>query len=113
MQRLKRLGLTKQLEWLTSGLLKPLTQISVRLAPSRALLVTIALIVLCLLMFLLLSGCANQPSRSLPAQAEPRPMPQFKGRTHRDALMHIPELRQWGMSCEADKEAIRRALGDD
>lgn len=113
MQKLKRIGLFKRIESRIGDLLKPLTQITVRLSPSRGLLLTIALIVLSLMTFLLLSGCAVAAKPRLPAQLDPRPMPQFKGKTTRDALMHIPELRQWGASCEADKEAVRKVYGDE
>ena len=112
MQNLKKESLTKQLGWLLDNLLSPVKRLTERLAPSRTFLTMIALVVLSLLVLSMLSGCATA-SRSVPPQLDPRPMPPFNGQTYRDALIHIPELREWGMSCEADKAASRKALTDD
>ncbi len=39
-------------------------------------------------------------------------MPVFTGRTYRDVTAYTSKVQQWGLSCEADKAAIRDALGD-
>ena len=112
MLRLNVDDLTKRLGSLTSDLLRPVKRLTARLGLSQAFLTTIALVVLCLLVFSMLSACTSvRPSA--PPQLDPRPMPQFKGRTYRDAMFYVPELQEWGTSCEADKEAVRKALGDE
>lgn len=60
----------------------------------------------------MLSGCQTQKARSLPQQADPRSLPAMKGKTYRDALLYIPELRESFLACEADKEAIRKAFDE-
>lgn len=113
MQKLKRPELSRQLDWLLGNLLLPVKQLTERLVRLPRFLTMTALVVLFLLGFSMLSGCASPANRSLPAQLDPRPMPPFKGRTYRDAMFYVPELQEWGMSCEADKEATRKALSDD
>ncbi len=108
MQRLKKLPLLKQLE----STLKSLPALGNKLL--RALprfpdpLTTVALIALTLLILVTCSGCAPRTVRpSLPPQADPRPMPLYDGKTYRDAFGYLIEVREWGMSCESDKAAIR------
>lgn len=114
MQKLKRPGLSSRIVGTLVRLQQPVRRMLTLLEIYRWPLTTAALMFFFLLILATLSGCQAQVVRpTLPAQAEPRPMPEFKGRTYRDALIHIPELREWGTACEADKTAIREAFSDD
>ncbi len=113
MQKLKRLGLLKRAELTLSNWLlradKPLALLAVLPKP----LVTIVLIALCLLFFVLLSGCSPRTVKpSLPPQADQRPIPDFEGQTYRDVILYVIELREGFQSCEADKTTIRSLFGD-
>ncbi len=73
-----------------------------------ALLTMTALIVGCLLGCSLLWGCSPRVVRPpLPPQAEARVIPTFDGKTWRDVLYYVVEVRSGWQSCEADKSAIR------
>lgn len=114
MQKLKKPGLLSRIVGTLVRLQPPVRRMLILLETFRWPLTTAALMFLFLLLLATLSGCQPKVVRpTLPAQAEPRPMPEFKGRTYRDALIHIPELREWGTSCEADKEVIRQVFGDE
>lgn len=81
----------------------------VRLWPKFPMM--IALAVTCLLLLLMCSGCQPRTVRpELPHQADPRPLPPFNGKTYRDALQYIPELREAFLACEADKRTIRKVM---
>lgn len=70
-------------------------------------------IVIILLLLVLLSGCAaptKQPYQRLPPQAQPRPVPEYSGKTYRDVILHLIELRESNLSCEADKAVIRQVM---
>lgn len=114
MQKLKRPALSSRIESTLQSLLKPVAGTLKSLSVSGRTLKMAALAVTCLLLFVMLSGCQPKAVRpDLPAQADPRPMPQFNGKTYQDALIYIPEVQEWGTSCEADKEAIRRIYSDE
>lgn len=114
MQRRKDSGLLRQAGSLLNNLLRPVLKLPQRLGLSRPSLTTIACLVLCLLVLLMLCGCQPKLVKpTLPQQADPRELPQFHGKTYRDALQHIPELREAFMACESDKSAIRRMWADE
>ncbi len=114
MQKLKRPALSKRLGSLLSSLQSHGNRLIERLGLWPPFLMTIASAVACLLLLSTLSGCQPRVVRpSLPQQADPRPLPEFKGKTYRDALLHIPELRESFLACEADKAAIRKAMSDE
>ena len=114
MQKLKKPGLLSRIESTLQPLLLRVSHTLTPLGGLRRVLTTGALIVGCLLILALLLGCHPRIVRpTLPAQADPRPMPQFLGTTFREALIHIPELREWGNACEADKTAIREAFSNE
>lgn len=79
----------------------------------RMMAVGIGMLVILLLM---LSGCSTS-SRTvrppLPPQAQPRMIPDFAGRTHRDILLYGIEMKEGWLGCEMDKKAIRRLYGAD
>ena len=114
MQKLKKKPLLQRVENTVENLLasanKPLALLAVLPKP----LVTIVLIALCLLFFSLLCGCSPRMVKpTLPPQAEPREMPVFAGKTNRDTVLYAIEVREWGLSCEADKAAIRKVYGHE
>lgn len=114
MQKLKKPGPWKRLASLRSGSPQPDSRLTDRLGFWPLSLMMIASVVGFLLVLSMLSGCqARVVKPSLPQQADPRPLPEFKGETYRDALLYIPELRESFLSCEADKEAIRKAMSDE
>lgn len=114
MQKLKKPERLRQLVLLVESLPLLALRLTERFGISPRSLTMIASAVIFLVLLSTLSGCAPRVVKpSLPAQADPRPMPKFKGKTYRDALMHIPELREAFLSCEADKLAIRKALTDE
>ncbi len=86
------------------------------LAPVKKLLDTSPLSPIFLMMavsilfcLLLLSGCSTTKTvkPTLPAEAQPRSAPKFHGKTYRDAMKYVAELKEYGRQCEADKAAIR------
>lgn len=108
MQRLKRKPLLTQL----ASTLKNLTGSASKLLPPLVRwptwLTTLALIVCFLLALSLASGCSPRIVRPpLPPQAEARVIPTFDGKTWRDVLYYVVEVRSGWQSCEADKRAIR------
>lgn len=114
MQKLKKPDLLSRIESTLQHLQQPVRGTLIWLESYWKPLTTAALIFLFLLLFATLSGCQPAIVRpTLPAQAEPRPMPQFHAKTFREALIHIPELREWGTQCEADKEAIRQVFRNE
>lgn len=65
-------------------------------------------------LLLTLTGCAQKTVRpSLPAQADARPLPKWKGKTYRDLILYIGELRESCMASEADKAAIRETFANE
>lgn len=114
MQKLKKPGLLSRIGSTLGYLQTHVRRTLILLESYWKLLTTAALIFLFLLLFATLSGCSQKVVRpTLPSQADPRPMPPFHGTTFRDALIHIPELREWGTQCEADKAVIREAYSDE
>jgi hypothetical protein len=114
MQKLKRPDLSSRIESTLRSLLRPVVGSLKQLAVSGKVLKMAALIVIILMICVATSGCQPRTVRpSLPAQADPRPMPKFRGTTYRDALVHIPELREWGTACEADKAVIREMFSNE
>lgn len=114
MQKLKRPGLSSRIVGTLARLQTPVRKTLTLLESYWKPLTTAALIFLFLLLCASLCACSPKVVRpTLPAQADPRPMPPFNGTTFREALIHIPELREWGTQCEADKTAIREAFSDD
>ena len=114
MQKLKRPGLSSRIASTLARLQPPVRKTLTLLESYWKPLTTAALIFLFLLLCASLCACGTKVVRpTLPAQADPRPMPPFNGTTFREALIHIPELREWGTSCEADKEVIRQVFGDE
>ena len=114
MQKLKRRPLLQRLgdtlENLRQRALLPLW----RLGISPRLVMTAALIGLFLMGCLALSGCAPRTVRpTLPPQADPRPVPQFQGKTYRDVILYVIELKESCQASEADKAAIRRVYAND
>lgn len=108
MQRLKRKPLLMQL----ASTLRNLTGSASKLLPPLVRwptwLTTLALIVCFLLALSLASGCSPRIVRPpLPPQAEARVIPTFDGKTWRDVLYYVVELRQTCQASEADKSAIR------
>lgn len=85
------------------------------LRPANALLGKVGLSVNWLMMAVLigllvvmLCACSPRVVRpSLPPQAEPQQVPQFEGKTYRDVLLYVIELREACYASEADKAAIR------
>lgn len=115
MQRLKRPGKLRPLANMLDSLLENVRELLDRLPQLRTVLTMAALIVACLLTLSMLSGCSQRVKTvrpPLPAQADPRQMPQFHGETYRDAILYIIEVREWGLTCEADKRAIRQLWAD-
>ena len=114
MQKLKKSGPSKRIESLLSASRMRANRLTDRLGFLPLSLMTIVSLAGFLLVLSMLSGCQPRTVRpSLPQQADPRPLPEFKGKTYRDALMYIPELRESFMACEADKEVIRKAMSDE
>lgn len=109
MQKLKRTPLTQQLNDTLRILVQRVGTLRSELGLSFAWWMMAALTVLCLLILSMLSGCTTTRvvRPPLPAQAQPRPLPPFDGRTYRDVVQYVIEVREWGMACEADKAAIR------
>lgn len=106
MQKLKRKPLLERLATMLSDLLPPVDKLLTPHVWWPKFLRTIALIVLCLTLLWMCSGCT--PVRpSLPPQADERPTPQFEGETTRDLLEAYILMRESQMACEADKAAIR------
>lgn len=101
--------LWKPLSGKLGNLLKPVSRLVETLPISTNSLTTVAWIVLCLLVLWICSGCTTQRAvkPTLPAQAEPRSLPSFHGRTYRDVMGYVIELREFGLSCESDKAVIR------
>lgn len=115
MQKLKRLPLLRRLGNTVKNLLDSVDKRVARLGSWRHFLVMAAWTLFCLGLLLTLLGCAPQTRivrPPLPPQAEPRPMPQFTGSTYRDSILWGIEVREWGLSCEADKGVIRRVYGE-
>lgn len=112
MQKLKRIPLLQRLESTLRSLPKLGSKLLARLPRLPDPVMTVALIATTLVILAMCSGCSPRVVKpSLPAQADARPMPVYEGRTYRDAILYLIEVREWGMSCEADKAAIRRVYG--
>lgn len=110
MQKLKRKPLLERLGSMLSNLLPPVDKLLTPRAwwpPSPRMIV---LIVVCLTLLLMCSGCtATKTVRPmLPPQADARETPQFEGETTRDLLEAYILMREAQMACESDKGVIRR-----
>lgn len=64
------------------------------------------------LLFLLI-GCAAPACKAIPPlpSLNPRPVPEWHGKTYRDVLGYVVELHEAAEQSEADKRAARMALG--
>lgn len=114
MQKLKRKPLLPRLVSTLRNLLQPVQSLLDRIPLSLSPPMTAALIVLCLIVLLGIWGCAPRTVRpSLPPQADARPIPDFQGRTYRDALLYLIDVREGFMQCEADKAVIRKVYGHE
>jgi hypothetical protein len=71
---------------------------------------TVACLVLCLF---LLTGCAAPVCKAIPPlpSLNPRPVPEWQGKTYRDLLTYTVEVHESAEASEADKRAARMALG--
>lgn len=71
-------------------------------------------IVSCLLLLLMTSCASRAPTARLVLpplpMLEPRPIPQWTGRTYRDLAAYSLRLRESAMASEADKAAARAVL---
>lgn len=113
MQKLKKLPLLSQIGSTLRNLLAPVNPLLGRLRLLLRPPLMAALICVCLILFLALSACAPQTVRpTLPAQADARSIPDFEGKTYRDVLQYVIELREGWQASEADKAAIRSVYGD-
>ena len=84
------------------------------LSPFGRPLVIASIILMVLTLAMCCAGCAPRTVRpSLPPQADARDMPAYDGQTFRDAILYLIEVREWGMSCEADKAVIRQVYGHE
>lgn len=113
MQKLKRKPLLTPLADTVKSLLGSVRNLRQALLPSPPWLTMVALIVLLILALSVLSGCTRVVRPTLPPEADPRPMPQWNGKTNRQVFGYIPVLREWGKSCEADKAVIRKVYGHE
>lgn len=98
--------LLKQASGTLKSLLAPALK---RLDRSPLFLPSLMMAALMLFFLLTLSGCSTTKTvkPTLPAEAQPRTAPKFHGKTYRDAMKYVAELKEYGLQCEADKEAIR------
>lgn len=111
MQRTKLLDSLKPLGSTLASLLRPVGKLLRLPKMLPRSLMTAALIATFLVICFCLSACNPKIVRpSLPPQADPRPVPAFNGRTYRDVILYVIELRESCQASEADKAAIRRAL---
>lgn len=114
MQKLKKPDLSSRIESTLQSLRSSVSNLLSLAEPWPRYLMMIVLAVCFLLVLLMCSGCQPQMVRpDLPHQADPRALPPFEGKTYRDALQYIPELREAFLSCESDKRAIRSILGGE
>lgn len=72
---------------------------------------TIVLTAASLLICFMLLGCASRHPL-LPAQAQPRVIPAFKGETPRQVILWAVDLREGWESCEYDKQVWRELYGE-
>lgn len=108
MQRLKRKPLRMQLVSIFENLTGSVDKLLRRTDQWQAWQMMLALTGALALVLLLLSACSPRIVRPpLPPQAEARVIPTFDGKTWRDVLYYVVELRETCMSSEADKAAIR------
>lgn len=113
MQRLKRLPLLKRLASSAQNLIGSVSNRLENLQPFGKL-ATIVWIAVLILLLIVLCGCSPRTVKpSLPAQAQAREMPTYDGQTYRDAILYLIEVREWGMSCESDKAAIRSVFKNE
>lgn len=113
MPKTRRKPLQRRLGDMLDSLLNRASRLAASLPRLPDPVTTVALIVGLLLMCWALSGCSPRVQTVkpvLPPQAEARPMPAFTGDTYRDAILYLIEVREWGMACEYDKDAIRSVL---
>ncbi len=111
MQRLKRLPLLRRLENTLDSLTRHVETLTAELGSWSKPLMMGASIVTCLLILSMCSGCSPKIVKpQLPPQADARSVPAFTGRTHRDVILYVLELRQSCLASEADKAAIRQVF---
>lgn len=112
MQKLKRPDLSQRVGNILGSLKSYVGNLLPLAKPWPRSLTMIACLVLFLLVLSMCSGCQPRVIRpDLPPQADPRPLPPFNGKTYRDALHYIPEIRESFLSCEQDKRTIREVMG--
>ena len=112
MQKLKRKPLLERVGNMLSDLLPPVDKLLTPHVWWPKFLRTIVLIVVCLMLLSLCSGCTTTKvvRPELPPQADAREIPQFQGETHRDVIQYVILLREACYAAEADKAAIRRVF---
>lgn len=111
MQKLKRKPLLMRLEIIFERLIVSTAKLPDRIAAwprSRMMSVLTVLFLLPCVMFWI-SGCTTTRvvRPPLPPQAEARVVSTFDGKTWRDVLYYVVELRSGWQACESDKAAIR------
>lgn len=113
MQKLKRIPLSQRLANTLKTLPKLGGKLLLKLPRLPDPLTTVVLIASTLLILAMCSGCSPRMVKpTLPPQADSRQMPLYDGKTYRDAILYLIEVREWGTQCEADKAAIRRVYGE-
>ena len=114
MQKLKRKPLSSRVRSTLRTLPSPLSLVEKWQRLSPLFRQTIVLTAASLLICFMLLGCAsrqvNQPP--LPAQAQPRVIPAFKGETPRQIILWAVDLREGWESCEYDKQVWRELYGE-
>lgn len=110
MQKLKRKPLLMRLGSTVKTLLDSVDRRVERLGPFPQFLGMLAWMLLCLGLLLTLFGCTTTRTvrPPLPPQAEARELPSFQGKTYRDVILYVIELKEAAQQSEADKAAIRR-----
>lgn len=80
--------------------------------PYTSPLFRMILIAVLVVTYLLISGCASRPCQTTPPlpSLNPRPVPQWQGKTYRDLLQWAVEVHEAAEASEADKRAARAVL---
>lgn len=102
----------KQASGTLKSLLAPVKKLLSNPPLSPMFLMTAALM---LFFLLVLSACSTTKTAkpTLPAEAQPRTAPKWHGKTYRDAMKYVAELKEYGRQCEADKAAIRYVFKEE